>query len=435
MSPLNVVTAIAVLGVMIDVGTGKLKTLRSPQFPFLFAFFAWCFIATTVKVGMGEALELKSLAFPLIYMLLVMYAASSFEKFRAMAGVLLALALCLAAIGVKQSAAEFECIVVETDEHGYADDASVGEPNGVPCDNPRDCAKEANDFKTDFLCEKPGLFQTFSIGHGRVRYRGTLADPNELSLAIGAGLSFAFAFHASSKRGIRHILLLLAVALATKCVIETQSRGGVLVLLAIFGTYFVKRYGAKGFILAAVFGSPVLLLGGRSGEEAEASALERLGALYEGCDFVRQTPIFGLGAQQFGENYFITAHNSYLLAAAELGIPGMIIWTSLVYVSIKTCWVVATQEVPGMDQRLVPYAFALLTSFAGILIGIFFLSFCYHPLLFIYFGMSGGLYLSAKKSAPDFKIPVSKKEILAIAILDGVLLMVLFVYTRIKGSP
>jgi O-antigen ligase len=348
---------------------------------------------------------------------------------------MLALAMGLAAVGTYQSLQDFQCIVLEPDENGSLEDASKGTPNGMECNDSRECAKQAHDFKTDFLCEKPGLFSTFSIGHGRVRYRGILADPNELSLAIGAGLSFAFALHASSKRKLRHILLAAATGLATYCVIQTQSRGGVLVLLAIFGTYFVRRYGAKGFLLAAVFGAPALLLGGRSGEEADSSALERIGALYQGMDFVKEHPFMGLGVAQFTENYFITAHNSYVLSAAELGFPGMVIWTSLVYVSIKIAYLVGTRSTQGLDPQLVPFAFALMTSFAGICIGIFFLSFCYQPILYIYFGMSGALYLAAKRSAPTFEVKVSRKELVYITGFDGILLCIIFVYTRIKGSP
>src|SRR5262249_39562390 len=155
---------------------------------------------------------------------------------------------------------------------------------------------------------------------------------------------------------------------------------GVLVLLAILGVYFVRRYGAKGIVAGAFAGLPLLLAGGRSGEDAEASSLERLGALYDGVDFVRANPLFGLGQGQFIENYFITAHNSYLLSAAELGFPGMVLWTSLVYVSVKIPWSIAFRPSWDLDRRLIPYGLALVTSFCGILIGVFFLSFCYHAM-------------------------------------------------------
>jgi O-antigen ligase len=176
------------------------------------------------------------------------------------------------------------------------------------------------------------------------------------------------------------------------------------------------------------------LAGGRSGEDAESSSLERIEALYEGVDFFKQNPILGLGAGQFTENYFITAHNSYLLAAAELGFPGMVLWALLVYVSVKIPYQIATRPTYDMDPKIVPYGLALTTSFCGILIGIFFLSFIYQNLLFIYFGLSGALYGVAKQSSRSFEVRVSRNEIFAVAGICFLILGWLFVYTRLKGG-
>src|SRR6202034_1857798 len=106
------------------------------------------------------------------------------------------------------------------------------------------------------------------------------------------------------------------------------------VLCALIGVYFVRRFGARGFLIGAILAAPVLLLGGREGEEADSSAIERTGALYDGIDFFKQNPLFGLGYGQFVENYPITAHNSYLLSAAELGLPGLLLFSYLVYASV-----------------------------------------------------------------------------------------------------
>jgi len=87
-----------------------------------------------------------------------------------------------------------------------------------------------------------------------------------------------------------------------------------------------------------------------------------------------------------------------------------------------------------MDRRIIPYGLALLTSFCGIVIGIFFLSFCYHAMLFIYFGLAGALYGLAKQSSPSFNVRVQPKELAFLATADAFLMALLFVYTRIKGN-
>jgi hypothetical protein len=111
------------------------------------------------------------------------------------------------------------------------------------------------------------------------------------------------------------------------------------------------------------------------------------------------------------------------------------LWSLLVYVSIKVPFLISSDPPPDLDPRFKPYAFALATSFAGILVGIFFLSFCYHAMLFIYFGLSGALYLAAKRSSPTFDVKIRPIEAGAVAGLDALLLAALFVYTRIMGAP
>ena len=437
LSVVNVATGIALLGVFLDVGSGRLKSLYTPQIPFVVAFVLWCMFTLAVKVGVGSILEVVGqLGFSVIFFLLITYGIGSrFERFRVMGVLLLAIAIFLASVCIHQSVQPLECIVLDKDENGLTGDRSEGTPIGINCDGARDCAKATEDYRSDYLCEKPGLFKTFSIGQGRVRWRGLLADPNDLSLAIGTALTFAFAIHASTKNALRHLLVAGSMALVVYCVIQTSSRGGVLIVLTVFATYFVRRFGPKGLIVAVVMASPLLLLGGREGEEAEASALERTGALYEGIDFFRHSPLFGLGYGQFTENYFITAHNSYLLSAAELGFPGFLLWITLAYLAIKIPFKVATIPPHATDPRLIPYAFALLTSLAGMYVGILFLSFCYNNILWVYFGLSGALYLVAKKSTPDFEVKVSGKELAYLAAGGALLLAAIFVYTRIKGAP
>jgi hypothetical protein len=434
LSILNVATAICLLGIGFEVATGRLKRFWTPQFPFLAGFVVWCVVVTFMKAGSSAVLDMKeTVLFPVIFFVIIVYAGAAYSRLRVITATILAIMLALAFVCTRPSQGPYECIILEKDEQGVvARDQSTGESDGRPCESWHDCTKQ---FSDEVVCEQPGWFKTFTVAHGRVRWRGTLADPNELSLAIGAAMSFAFAFHAASQRKSRHLLLVAAVALTTYCVVLTGSRGGVLVLLAVFGVYFVRRYGPKGLLLGILFGAPVLLLGGRNDESADASSLERLGALYNGMTFIKDNPILGLGQGQFTENYFITAHNSYVLAAAELGLPGMLIWSALVYVSIKIPYQIASDAPPDLDPRLVPYAFALVTSFAGILVGIAFLSFCYHNMLFIYFGLSGALYLAARQSSPSFTVKVKAKEIAFLACVDVALLTFLFVYTRIKGEP
>ncbi len=439
---LNLTTGLAVLGIIVEFATGKTKSAWTPQLPYLAAFALWCFGCTLVKTGTSEiGHTVNTVLFSTIFMLVIAYAARSIQRFAIMATLLVFIAIILASIGIQQSRGDFQCILISAEDI-TSGDKTAGETTGMSCVlSPRECNEEATKLGietekgSEYLCEKPGPFNTFSIGHGRVRWRGVLADPNELSLAIGAAFAFCFALHGFLKTKWRHLMFAFVLGLAGYCVVQTQSRGGVLVLMGVIGVYFVRKYGLKGLIAGGVLGMPLLLLGGREGEEADSSTLERLGALYEGVDMFRASPIFGVGQGQFGEHYFITAHNSYLLSAAELGFPGMVLWSMLVYVSMRIPYQIAWGQNPGMDPRLKPFGLSLFVSFCGILIGITFLSFCYHSMLFIYFGLAGALYGAAKQTCSTFEVKIKVKEYGLVVAIDVVLLIGLFVYTRIKGAP
>jgi O-antigen ligase len=233
----------------------------------------------------------------------------------------------------------------------------------------------------------------------------------------------------------RQLLLVTTVALVGVCIVYTQSRGGQLVFLAALGTYFVRRYGWRGILLGAIVAVPMLMLGGREGEEAEASSLERLECWYEGMTMWKERPFIGVGAGQFVEHHFLTAHNSYVLAAAELGTIGMWLWSMIMYLSVKIP-VTALRRLSVIDDpRSQParvWAMALLASLVGLLVGIFFLSFCYHQILWIWIGLSAALYQAMKTHDPEFEIKVGWRDLLLVLAIDFALIVILFVYTRIK---
>jgi O-antigen ligase len=226
---------------------------------------------------------------------------------------------------------------------------------------------------------------------------------------------------------------LLAAGLVT--VVLSESRGGQLVVLTVLGLYFIRRYGIKGIVVGVALAAPLLMFGGREGSEAEASAQERIELLYDGIDMVKEHPFTGVGIGQFQEHManHLTAHNSYLLSAAELGLLGCLIWSLIVYISIKIPFLVASRPPILLDKRMVTFATALCVSYAGMLVGIFFLSFCYKQWLFMFFGLSGALYASVKQAHPEFVVRVGWKEMAWILAGDVMMLVAIYGYSRLKA--
>lgn len=434
-SILNICAAIAAAGLVFELALGKDRPPWTPQLPWLGAFVVWCFLVTARRMGFeGISVAWEFVGLSTIFMLVVAFSARTFPRFRAIAGLLVGIGVVLSVVCIHQARQPPQCIVIDTSGEDGGERSGEGTPDGRSCDSAWECERYGRE-RTTYACEKVGLFETFTEGQ-RVRWRGTLGDPNELALVLGAIMPLSFAFASSSKKKWANVVTAVVLVLSLVTVVLTGSRGGQLVVLTVFGVYFVRRYGARGLVIGALVALPVLLFGGRTGEEAESSSLERIDLLYEGMDMIRAHPVIGVGVAQFMDNVWagLTAHNSYVLAAAELGLPGSLLWMMLVYTSVKIPWLVATRPPAGLDPRIVPFALALVVSYAGMLVGVFFLSFCYKAVLFVFFGLSGALYGLVRRTCPEFDVRVSAKEVARVAVADVAVLVFVLVYSHVKGA-
>ncbi len=426
--------ALAIFGFALDLRLRRIRPMGTPMLPWALLFALWCLITVIVKEP-GQAFNFGlTITISVILFLLIGHGVQTFRAFGLIAAVVLGMSVFLGAVGTHQGLAPFGCHQLD-DTH-----PEDGTYDGRLCDKKEDCYENDPEPGAEYMCERIGLLGTSSIGYGRVRYIGPLHDPNELALAIGIGLPFAFALFERKRSPGRLTLLLIALGLIATCIIFTQSRGGQLIFLATLGTYFARKYGlAISGIIGAIVGAPLLLLGGRSGVEADASSAERLECWYEGMSMFKSNPGMGVGAGQFCEHHFLTAHNSYVLAPAEVGFPGFVLWLIVMYLAIKIPISALkrlgakTPESPGPEADVArAYGGALLASHVGLLVGIFFLSFCYHQVLWIYLGLSGAYYCAFKRHDPDWEVEFGWKDFAFVSSLAAILAALLYVYTRLK---
>ncbi|MBI5070607.1 MAG: O-antigen ligase family protein [Deltaproteobacteria bacterium] len=403
---LHMAAGLALLGYVVDLRIGLTKLRRAPHLLLALAFFAWCILAVTLR-GPGQApARAAALAIPLAIYLLVAHGLQTFRALEILCGLLLALSLVLAAIGVHQGLADPACYrvtIVDGDMRWNYD--------GRPCETRLDCEADG-DPGADYSCEKEGLFGTSSI-NGRVRFRGSLEDPNELALVLAMALPFSFAFYERKRSLTRMAIMVLAAGSIGLCTLFTQSRGGQLVFLTVLGIYFVKRVGiAKGLALGMLLALPVLLLGGRSG--AEDSTMERLECWWVGMHLFASSPVVGIGTGLFIEHHRLTAHNSYILAAAELGLPGMVIWSSNVYLATKIPVAALRAPLPPVARI---WALAILASVAGMAVGVMFLSFNYKTTLWVYIGLTAVLYGAIRRHEPGFHVEFTRRDLGAVFLI------------------
>ena len=428
---LDVFTALAAIGVGIDFALRKLRHAYSPQLPFLVAFILCAYFTSGLFAGrQGITLATTRAVIAAVFMLAVTYGSRTPTRLHWLIGLIIGLATVVGAIAIHQGRTEPACLEIPVlFDDTREDDDFMGEPDGRTCENRGDCTKGGRG-DVDYECERLGMFHTVTVER-RVRWRGQLSDPNELAVFLGATIPFLLAMITIYKRWVATVVCLALIVVALYAVILTQSRGGQLVVAVVFAVYFAMRYGVKGVIAAGILALPVVLLGGREGVNADASADERQGVLYDAITSFVRHPI-GQGIDQFTDEHRITAHNAYVLAAVDLGIVGFYAWTGLLWASLKIPITVMRRPPANLDPKLRAFAVALTVSLIGISIGIFFLSFTYKQLLFVWLGIAGALYGAVKDEDPTFEVRIGGKDIAGIVIGGLMMLGIIFVYTRLN---
>ncbi|MCP4954377.1 O-antigen ligase family protein [Photobacterium aquimaris] len=183
-----------------------------------------------------------------------------------------------------------------------------------------------------------------------------LGDPNDLALVLMFPISFSIALLLTPQLSWLYRLLgLISTILLFIAVIMTQSRGGLLGIIAVFGIYGMQRVKSKLLLLScsAVIGIMLFALAGiadrTSGGSAEtgidASSMGRLYAWQAAFYMALEHPLSGVGLSNFYPNYFFfsthwdginhAVHSTWFSVLAETGFIGLTVFISLIVVLIK----------------------------------------------------------------------------------------------------
>lgn len=166
----------------------------------------------------------------------------------------------------------------------------------------------------------------------------------------------------------------------------TGSRGGFLATLAVLALHFSVRSRISTFRLAAMGGalSTVFLAAPAymtSIRDASHSAQHRVDMWIEGLEMATYNPVFGVGRGHFADyTGSLIAHNSAIELIAELGLPGILLWSAAIFMALKTVVVFAQSSSDEHDRR---YACALGISLVGYLVSAMFVTLEYETLYFL----------------------------------------------------
>ena len=173
---------------------------------------------------------------------------------------------------------------------------------------------------------------------GRITYLGFLNDPNDLAMSMLMTLPMCLHLAQRSRSFLLRWCFRAAAFLILYGVYLTNSRGAILGIGAMLFVYSTRRYGVwRSVVIVPLMAAPMILLApSRIGEISadEDSAAGRVEAWYEGFQMIRAHPLFGVGKDQFTDHHHLTAHNSYVLTASELGLVGYFVWLSNIILTV-----------------------------------------------------------------------------------------------------
>ena len=164
----------------------------------------------------------------------------------------------------------------------------------------------------------------------RLKGQGLLDDPNDFAqiLLICAMLSTLFW---SDSKLLNLIRVIVPFCILFYGVFQTHSRGALVAIAAAIASSLRRKLKLWGSVLVAVLVVGGLLAvnftGGR--EVSVEGGKDRLDIWSDGLGLLKQTYFMGETYGQFSEQIGITAHNSVLLVAAELGLLGLILFVAL----------------------------------------------------------------------------------------------------------
>lgn len=216
-----------------------------------------------------------------------------------------------------------------------------------------------------------------------------LGDPNDLALVLMFPISFSIAVLLTHQLSWQYRLFgLIVTIILFIAVIFTQSRGGLLGIIAVFGIYGLQRIKSKlllincaaitGIILFTIAGIADRTSGGSAEVGIDESSMGRLYAWQAAFRMAIANPLTGVGLSNFYPNFFFftsywdgmnhAVHSTWLSVLAETGFIGLGIFVSLIILLIKNIKL-TLQKLKAQKNKVDPIIYVSVQGVYAGLIG------------------------------------------------------------------
>jgi O-antigen ligase len=181
------------------------------------------------------------------------------------------------------------------------------------------------------------LQQTFYRNDGvvgqvaRLRGAGFLNDPNDFAQILIIALPLV-SIAWQKRRGLaRALIVFIPAVMLLWALYLTHSRGAFIALALLALTAAKRRLGNTASVVLTACLVLVMVALDFTGDRGISlvEGADRVEAWSSGLQMFKSAPLFGVGFGNFTNFNDITAHNSFVLCLAELGIVGSTIWVGL----------------------------------------------------------------------------------------------------------
>ena len=192
----------------------------------------------------------------------------------------------------------------------------------------------------------------------RLRGLGEINDPNEFAQLIVCLIPLVFIFWRPKKMLLNTAFVILPLCTLLFGVFLTHSRGAIIALMAVLLVAARRRIGTlPAVLLAGLLFAAASMLHIAGGREISASAgSDRTELWGDGLQMLKSHPLFGVGFHNFADNSGsgLTAHNSIVVCAAELGLFGLFFWALFLYPTVRSALAIASPAKVSEGDPTVP---------------------------------------------------------------------------------
>jgi O-antigen ligase len=247
----------------------------------------------------------------------------------------------------------------------------ISADTGLPVGKTGEDADDGGAFIKDF---EPDPETGDLVAVMRLRGTGIFQDPNDLSMVLAVGALLALYWLLDGDSGVLRLGALAPLALFLFALALTQSRGGMLCLMAGVATALYARYGWRKTVWLSVLGLPPLLIlfAGRMTtlSATEGTGQSRIQIWSDGLLMFREHPFFGVGMDEFGKHASLVAHTSFLHAYSELGMFGGTLFLGVFFFAFVALFRIGRLEdgeaaaLPPAMRRTQPFLMGVVAAYA-----------------------------------------------------------------------